>query len=545
MIAAPGAGNSTMTFNVGASTAVGTYPITVSAYGGGDTQNPMVTLIVTSSGQPNFTLAASPASLSDNQGNQGTSTITATIAGSFNSAISLSASGVPSGTTVSFSPQTIPAPGSGSSTMSITVGSSTATGTYPITVTGNGGGIQQNTTVTLTVTQQGPGFAISASPASLTISQGFQGASTITTTVSGGFNNAISLSAAGVPSGTTVSFNPQTIPAPGSGSSTMNITVGSSTAAGTYPITVTGNGGGIQQNTTVTLTVIQQGPSFAISASPASLSVPQGNQGTSTVTTTISGGFNSAITLSASAVPSGTTVSFNPNPIPAPGSGNPMMTLTVGSNTSAGTYPITVTGNGGGIQQKTTVTLTVTTGGANFSISVLPSSLTIVQGNQGAVAINTTIRGGFNGAISLSASGVPSGTTVSFNPNPIPAPGAGSSGVSITVGSNTPAGTYPITFTGSGGGIQQNTTLTLTVSPAQLPRFAISASPASLSIQQGNQGTSTITATISGGFNGAITLSASGVPTGTTVSFNPNPIPAPGSGNSTMTVTVGSSTPTG
>jgi hypothetical protein len=39
----------------------------------------------------------------------------------------------------------------------------------------------------------------------------------------------------------------------------MTITVGSSTPTGTYPITVAGNGGGIQQNTTVTLTVITGG----------------------------------------------------------------------------------------------------------------------------------------------------------------------------------------------------------------------------------------------------------------------------------------------
>ena len=107
------------------------------------------------SGSPNFTIAASPASLSIAQGNQGTSTITTTISGGFNSAISLSASGAPSGTTVSFNPQTIPAPGSGTSTMTITVGGSTPTGTYPITVTGNGGGIQQNTTVTLIVNSSG------------------------------------------------------------------------------------------------------------------------------------------------------------------------------------------------------------------------------------------------------------------------------------------------------------------------------------------------------------------------------------------------------
>jgi len=50
-----------------------------------------------------------------------------------------------------------------------------------------------------------------------------------------------------------VSFNPSTIAAPGAGTSTMTITVGSSTPVGTYPITVTGNG--VQQSATVTLTV--------------------------------------------------------------------------------------------------------------------------------------------------------------------------------------------------------------------------------------------------------------------------------------------------
>src|SRR5208283_3870826 len=97
----------------------------------------------------------------------------------------------------------------------------------------------------------------------------------------------------------------------------------------------------------------QQQQSFTLSASPASLSIQQGNQGTSTITTTISGGFNSAIGLSASGMPSGTTVNFNPTQIPAPGAGSSTMTITVGSSTSVGTYPITVTGNGGGIQQNT------------------------------------------------------------------------------------------------------------------------------------------------------------------------------------------------
>src|SRR5208283_18664 len=69
------------------------------------------------------------------------------------------------------------------------------------------------------------------------------------------------------------------------------------------------------------VTQVSGAPNFTLSASPASLSVAQGNQGTSTISTTISGGFNSAISLSASGAPSGTTVSFNPSTITAPGLG--------------------------------------------------------------------------------------------------------------------------------------------------------------------------------------------------------------------------------
>ena len=105
--------------------------------------------------------------------------------------------------------------------------------------------------------------------------------------------------------------------------------------------------------------------------------------------------------------------------------------------------------------------------------------------------------------------------------------------LTVVVGTNKATGDFtPIAFLGVAQG-------------SSSPNFTISASPASLSIAQGNKGTSTITTTISGGFNSAISLSASGVPSGTTVSFNPNPIPAPGAGNSTMTITVGGNTPPG
>ena len=192
-------------------------------------------------------------------------------------------------------------------------------------------------TVQLTGGSSAPSFSASTSPGTVTVPEGSQGTSVISTTVSGGFNNAVTLSAVGMPQGVTVSFSPSTIAAPGAGSSTMTITVPADTPVGTYPLMMSAFGGGDTVNRAVTLVVTAGGqPNFTISASPASLSIAQGNQGSSTITTTISGGFNSAISLSAAGVPSGTTVSFNPNPIPAPGAGTSAMTITVGGSTPVG-----------------------------------------------------------------------------------------------------------------------------------------------------------------------------------------------------------------
>jgi kumamolisin len=204
-------------------------------------------------------------------------------------------------------------------------------------------------------------FTISASPTSASVAQGSKGTSTITILASGGFDSAVTLSATGQPTGVTVTFSPTSIAA-GAGASTMTMTVASTTATGTYPITVSGVGNGITHTTTVNLTVTAApAANFSISASPTALSVARHNSGKSTITTTISGGFDSAVALTASGEPSGVTVSFSPASIKAPGSGTSTVTFTVSKNASLGTSTITITGKGGGITHTVTVSLTVKT----------------------------------------------------------------------------------------------------------------------------------------------------------------------------------------
>jgi len=205
-----------------------------------------------------------------------------------------------------------------------------------------------------------PAFTLSASPATLSVASGSAGTSTITTAVSGGFSAAVALTSSGAPTGVTVAFSPTSIAAPGSGTATVTFTVASTAAAGTYPITITGVGGGITHTATISLTVTAPVvATFTLSVSPASGSLPLNSYGIATVTTKVSGGFNSAITLSATGQGPGETITFSPEPIAAPGSGTSSMKITVSRTATLGTFPITITATGGGKTEKTTLTLTV------------------------------------------------------------------------------------------------------------------------------------------------------------------------------------------
>ncbi|HLY43634.1 MAG TPA: S53 family peptidase [Terracidiphilus sp.] len=216
--------------------------------------SPNAGLIAALSGpqQPDFSLSASPTSVTIAQGGSGGSTITSTVVGGYGDAVTLSASGQPTGVNVTFSPGSIT--GTGTSSMSITVASSVAANTYPITVTGKGSdGTTHTTTVSLTVTGVTAGFSLSASPTSITIARSSSGSVSISSAITGGFSGTITLSASGEGSQNSVSFTPASIT--GAGSSTMKITVGKHASTGSHIITVKGTSGSTSHTTTVTLIV--------------------------------------------------------------------------------------------------------------------------------------------------------------------------------------------------------------------------------------------------------------------------------------------------
>ena len=203
---------------------------------------------------PSFSIAASPSSLSVQQGSSGSVSISTSALNGFNNDVTLSVSGLPANVTPTFTPTSIAAPGSGSSTLNFAVGATVATGTYNLTVTGTGGGVTKTTPVTLTITgSTAVNFSISANPGSITATlKGSSGISTISATVLQGAPT-IALSASGLPKNVTVSFSPTSIT--GSTTSQMTVKAVGRAVAGTYTITVTGSASGVNRTTPVSLTV--------------------------------------------------------------------------------------------------------------------------------------------------------------------------------------------------------------------------------------------------------------------------------------------------
>jgi hypothetical protein len=275
-------------------------------------------------------------------------------------------------------------------------------------------------------------------------------------------------------------------------------------------------------------------PNFTLSASPSSLTVVQGNSGSSTVTVTPSGGFTGSVTLSASGLPSGVTASFGTNPTTSTSS----VTFTASSTATTGTASVTITGTSGSLTHTTTISLTVNAAPTpNFTLAASPASLTIVQGNSGSSTVTVNPSGGFTGSVTLSASGLPAGVTANFGTNPT----TSTSSVTFTASSTATTGTASVTITGTSGSLTHTTTISLTVNAPATPDFSLSASPASLTVKQGTSGTSTITVSPTGGFTGSVTLSTSALPSGVTASFGTNPTTS----TSVLTFTASSTAATG
>ncbi len=151
--------------------------------------------------------------------------------------------------------------------------------------------------------------------------------------------------------------------------------------------------------------------------------------------------------LGGSANESNTATGTSTNPIALDSSSNAYIT----GFTSSTNFPIATPSqpaNAGG-QDAFVVKVADATPAAEYSISVVPGSRTVLPGGSASYTITATPVGGFTGTITLGASGFSNDSSASFNPATIVINGASaqSSTLTVTTTAATPPGAYPLTIT--------------------------------------------------------------------------------------------------
>jgi FG-GAP-like repeat/Bacterial Ig-like domain (group 3)/FG-GAP repeat len=365
----PTTGSSILTLTASSSAALGQYTVTITGTSGSQSASTTLTLGVY---VPTFTLWGAGA-VNIGQSTSGTSYVNVSPQYGFSGSVTLTASGLPSGVTASFSPN----PATGNSTLTLTASSTAVIGQYNVTITGTSG--SQTASLPLALGVYAQSIALSASALSLSMNQGSFGTDYITVSAPYGLSGSANLAVSGLPSGVTASFSPN----PATTGSLLTLTASGTATPGTATLTITGTSGTLTATANVTLTI--NDPNFTLLEAPGEISLLPGGSDKTAITVVPQYGFTGNVTLAASGLPSGVSAVFSPNPTV---SGASLLTLTASDAAIAGTATATITGTSGGAIVTTPLMVTVRSALAATSTTLAVTSVGIPATT---VASNTAV----------------------------------------------------------------------------------------------------------------------------------------------------------
>ena len=258
-----------------------------------------------------FTLKATPATLSLAPGASGQVTLGTTAIDGFSGAIAVAVQGLPTGVTVS--PSTISVTPNNPLVVTLTAASNAPATPTPVQVrlVGTSGNLSHTATVQLTITvvgPTGPDFSITATPNTMNVAQGLQSDEVqIGVTGTNGFSGDVTYTVSGLPTGVTVIPSSSTLES--GWTEPMVFQATADAPLGHATVTITGTSGVLTHTATVALTVTAPPPPdfVAVAVSPTDLTIKAGSIGTVSVTAT--DGYTGTINVSAENLPTGVTMS--------------------------------------------------------------------------------------------------------------------------------------------------------------------------------------------------------------------------------------------
>jgi pseudomonalisin len=189
-------------------------------------------------------------------------------------------------------------------------------------------------------------------------------------------------------------------------------------------------------------------PSFSLKLSANQLSVTPGAAAADAVTSSLSGGFAGALTLSVSGLPRQMAAALTPAVIPTPGAGTSMLVLSAAANAVPGSYAVSVTASSGGMSKSAGVTVNV----AGFTVTSSGAGLMLSSEESVWRMLRVSVAGGFSAPVSFRAVGLPAGVTAVFTPETLTAPGSGMVRMELMLERPLAEGRISFEIEASGGG---------------------------------------------------------------------------------------------
>jgi hypothetical protein len=347
-------------------------------------------------------------------------------------------------------------------------------------------------------------LSLALAPASLTVSRGGELTFTATVTRTGEDHGPVTVSLDTPPVGITA----ETQSSSTSGDvTTATIVVKAATDApvGDYSVTVRGRANEATDGTSVLILHVISPPAYSLTLSKQSLTIARGGIdriGLALERTNLS----SPITLSVTGQ-AGISGTFDPNPLT---NDSTNATIAVGVDIAPGTYNVSLRGSVAGVPDRT----------APLTVNVVADALQVITASSlsspqlSTAATEIIVNAAAASGVSLSAEGLPSGVTASFDPL---SSGNQATKLRLDVAGTAPAGTYTVTVRAKASGVPDATsTLAFNILPATI---GLAATPKAANLFAGNSVIASLAVSRSN-FSGSVALSADALPSGITATFD-------------------------